>query len=88
MLKQHYGLTEEQYDEMETEQGGCCAICGDPPRNTSKGNRHLHVDHDHNASNTTVRGLLCEDCNLGIGRFFDSPSLLRQAIAYLEKHGR
>jgi len=34
---------------------------------------------------TKVRGLLCSNCNNGLGRFLDSPELLRIAALYLEE---
>jgi hypothetical protein len=64
---------------MGNEQGWVCAICGNP---TATGHR-LAVDHDHTTHR--VRGLLCESCNNGLGRFKDSPELLRLAALYLER---
>lgn len=72
------GLTEEQYETMLTEQKGRCAICGMEPSG------RLHVDHDHDAG--TARGLLCTNCNPGLGFFRDDPVLLRRAAEYLEEH--
>lgn len=76
-LRQVYGISLEQYDAMLQGQNGGCAICGATP-----GLRSHVVDHDHNTGQ--VRGLLCESCNNGIGRFQDNPALLRQAATYLE----
>lgn len=76
-----YGLTPEQHAAMLTEQRGCCPICGDafdPNRP-----RHQHIDHDHTTG--TVRGILCTDCNLGLGRFKDNTSNLQGASAYLRR---
>lgn len=56
-------------------QGGCCAICKAP-----KGNK-LCVDHDHRTGK--VRGLLCSNCNAGLGMFKDSEDLLQSAKGYL-----
>lgn len=75
-----YGVTPERYAEMFTLQDGVCAICGEPPPE----GQNLHVDHCH-ASNQ-VRKLLCAGCNNGLGRFRDSPGLLRAAAIYLEEH--
>ena len=72
--KDRYGLTTEQIKEMKKEG---CALCG-----TTK---NLHVDHNHNTGE--VRGILCTNCNRGIGHLQDSPDLLRKAIAYLESKG-
>ena len=58
-------------------QGGKCAICG----SVLDGGRRTHVDHYH--FDGTIRGILCNDCNLGIGHFKDSPTLLIKAAEYL-----
>lgn len=71
-LKLRYGVTHVDYQRMLQEQGGVCAICGNPP-----GNRKLAVDHCHET--LKVRGLLCHTCNtalerligIGVGRFTD-----------------
>lgn len=72
--KHKYGITMEQYYEMETRQEGRCAICGVVPD-------RLHVDHD--AATGVVRGLLCGNCNRAIGMFKHDPERLGAAIRYL-----
>lgn len=72
-----HGVTVEDYDRMATEQGGGCAICGGQPSRT----KYLHVDHDH--ATGEIRGLLCDACNLGLGKFRDDPTIIANAIAYL-----
>jgi hypothetical protein len=81
-LKSSYGIALEQYEELERMQGGCCAICGrkEPQVRNGKPVR-WRVDHDH--SKKQVRGLLCTNCNQGIGRFKDDPALLLRAASYL-----
>jgi len=81
-LMSNYGITLEQYEELERVQGGCCAICGrkEPLLRDGKPAR-WHVDHDH--VRKMVRGLLCSSCNNGIGRFKDDPALLQRAASYL-----
>jgi len=54
-----------------------CPICGIVVTGLK-----MHRDHDH--ANGQFRAYLCRDCNLGLGRFKDSPSLLRKAALYLE----
>lgn len=79
-LRRTYGLTEEAFDALLASQGGVCAICGGGP-----GLRGWHVDHCHSGGH--VRGVLCEACNLGLGKFRDNPAALRAAAAYLEARG-
>ena len=45
-------------------------------------NKDLVIDHEH--SSGKIRGILCNNCNRGLGAFFDSPELLNKAIQYLE----
>lgn len=76
-----YGITREQYDAMVEAQEGKCAIC----RRSEWGGRHNkpHVDHCHETGR--VRGLLCDGCNNGLGRFGDDPERLERAAAYLRQ---
>lgn len=77
-----YGLTLADYNEMFEAQNRCCKICkGTVPRGTATDNR-FYVDHCH--STGRVRGLLCNDCNHGLGKFYDNVEFLYAAINYLE----
>jgi hypothetical protein len=85
-LMYSFGISLEQYEQMEAAQGGVCAVCGQPEREIhprSGKRRNLAVDHDHNTNQ--IRGLLCNACNRGIGLLNDDPEMLRAAIAYLER---
>ena len=75
-----YGITNDQYQYMIDVHNNRCAICKVEFSEDSK-NTKIHIDHDH--STNTVRGLLCGDCNLGLGRFKDNTELLLEAINYL-----
>ena len=77
-LLKNYGIDYGTYDRMFAEQGGKCAICG-----TKSTGRHtrFHVDHCHKTGE--VRGLLCHNCNHGIGHFKHSPEILQSAINFL-----
>lgn len=66
---------------MELAQGGLCAICKQPP--SSGRYKKLCVDHDHKTAK--VRGLLCYNCNMGLGYFHDNSIALEAAVAYLGK---
>ncbi|MFJ8208086.1 endonuclease VII domain-containing protein [Streptomyces sp. NPDC096033] len=84
-----YRLAPGRYAEMLASQGGVCAIC----KQADGAGYALSVDHDHgccpDATGTCgdcVRGLVCSACNHGLGKFRDSPELLRAAAAYLERH--
>lgn len=72
------GVGDAEYEVMLLEQGGVCAICGNPPK---EGGRRLHVDHDHRTGK--VRGLLCFRCNRFLPSFATA-EWLRRAAAYVE----
>ena len=59
-------------------QEGLCAICGLPETD-----KRFCVDHNHKTG--VVRGLLCANCNKGLGHFFDSIESLEKAKSYLLK---
>lgn len=74
-----YGITIEQFDAMVVAQNDRCGICGtDDP----SGRGTWHIDHERGTNN--VRGLLCMNCNVGIGHLQHSPTILTAAITYLE----
>ena len=81
-----YGITADDYKSFFDFQGGVCACCKKPETNrqvSGRGLRPLSVDHDH--ATNKVRGLLCGNCNRGIGHFKDDPARLDRAAAYLRK---
>jgi hypothetical protein len=82
LLRNKYGLTVDQLDQMRLQQNNCCKICSVQFPSDRWHKSSMHVDHCH--STGKVRGLLCRECNQGIGKFRDSPDLLRLAILYLE----
>ncbi|MER6534692.1 endonuclease VII domain-containing protein [Streptomyces sp900105755] len=83
-LQRKYGISADDYDRLLAEQGGGCALCGVKPEDltTGKYRTYLHVDHCHESGR--VRGLLCPDHNLLLGRFGDSPEMFRRVLSYLE----
>lgn len=79
--QQKYNLTPEQKAEMLTSQGNVCACCGsDSPRHK----QGWVVDHCHTSGK--VRGILCQPCNLALGKVRESIPHLKALISYLEKH--
>lgn len=84
LLRSRFGITELDYQRMETAQGGCCASCGEVPasHNSRHERRPLVIDHDHRTGR--VRGLLCTNCNVAIGHAKDDPDRLRMMALYLE----
>ena len=81
-LQRMYGITSEDYAEMLESQGGVCGKCKRPPPNHRK--KFLAVDHCHKTGQ--VRGLLCDNCNRGIGLLGDTVESLMEAVNYLQKH--
>ena len=72
-LRRRYGMTSAEVDALIAAQGGMCAICLVAPAE--------HVDHDHETGK--VRGVLCFNCNGGLGQFKDDCDLLSRAFEYL-----
>ncbi|TMR93492.1 endonuclease domain-containing protein [Nonomuraea basaltis] len=72
-LKLRYGITEDDFERMLARQGGLCAICRAVPG--------TFVDHSHQTGQ--VRGVLCFNCNNGLGHFGDNTVLLELAALYL-----
>jgi hypothetical protein len=81
-LRDSFGLSLDEYSKMLEAQGGVCAICNQPETHKRNGKlKALAVDHDHKSG--AIRGLLCSDCNTGIGKLKDDPKVLQSAIQYL-----
>lgn len=77
-LRTKFKLTPQEYDVLLESQGGVCAICKQPNPNET----FMPVDHDHVTGK--VRGILCPNCNNGLGRFKDDVDRLSNAIDYLK----
>jgi len=72
-------LDPDEYEEIFKRQNGLCAIC----KKECTRHKRLSVDHNHNTN--IARGLLCENCNLGIGKLMDDVEILQSAINYLKE---
>jgi Autographiviridae endonuclease VII len=76
--KHGWDLSLEKIQELRAEaRTGSCAICG------LRTEKPLCIDHNH--ATNEFRGLLCRNCNQGLGHFRDNPELLRKAAKYLEQ---
>ena len=80
MLKYKYGMTDASFGELLASQGGCCAICA----TTEPGGKHgtFNVDHCHDTGK--VRGILCQSCNVTLGRAGDNLPGLMRFVGYLQ----
>ena len=79
-----YGITIEEYEKIFEDQGNCCAICkGTSTKSMSEERTSFSVDHCHETGK--VRGILCNQCNRGLGMLGDSLESLKSALTYLEK---
>jgi hypothetical protein len=77
-LKNRYGISVEHWESMVKMQNGACLICAFRPEKPT----FLHVDHDHITG--VVRGLLCNNCNVGLGYFSDNSERLTRAAMYIQ----
>ena len=86
-LKSSYGITTPERDRMGDRVGWVCVICesdmrrveqGDPKRTT----KDAVVDHCHHTGE--VRGLICAQCNRGLGYFKDDYETIKKATEYLK----
>jgi hypothetical protein len=82
-MRRRYGIGVSEYRRIMEEQQGKCAICG-------RSGEWLAVDHDHRCCpperktcGRCVRGLLCSNCNSGLGMFGEDPQVISRAISYL-----
>lgn len=72
-LRRRYGIGVKAFEAMLVEQDGKCLIC--------ERSEPEHVDHDHETGK--VRGILCFNCNQGLGNFRDDIRSLIRAVNYL-----
>jgi hypothetical protein len=88
-LRQNYGISLDEYNELFKAQNGVCAVCGCPEtRRPGRRKRTedyipmLHVDHDHKTGK--IRGLLCSECNTALGSLHDDPNRIKALLKYIE----
>ena len=84
-FKKRYNITPQEYEAMLEAQNYKCAICNKKAEDNKRGNRveSLNIDHCHKTKH--IRGLLCHQCNSGLGHFKDNTEFLLKAVEYLSK---
>lgn len=85
-FKNRFGITIEHYESILKSQNNLCAICKNPEIHSCKkygSPKRLSVDHCHKTG--SIRGILCQRCNQGIGSFCDNTDYLLNAYHYLKK---
>ena len=80
-LRTKYGITLEHYNEMLSDQGGKCVVCGATKEENKKG---LAVDHCHETGN--VRALLCGNCNCALGFIKENSEIARSLADYIDNY--
>lgn len=80
-LKRNHNITQEEYEMLLNSQDGKCAIC-ETDKPNCLGVEYLSVDHDHETGR--IRGLLCQNCNMGIGHLKDNCKIVESALVYLK----
>lgn len=82
-LQRTYGVTLQWYQDTLALQNNQCPICS--TAFTFHGELNADspvVDHCHTTGK--VRGIICNECNRGLGYFHDNAHALRMAANYLE----
>ena len=79
-IRSTYNITDEEHSALKKRADGKCELCGITL--SDDGPTREVIDHDHETG--AVRGLLCNNCNMGLGYVEDSPQLLEQLAQYLE----
>lgn len=72
-----YKISSEEYNSMLESQNNKCAIC-------LNNFDLLYIDHNHDTGK--VRGLLCNNCNTGIGMLKDNFEIVKNAYEYLLRY--
>lgn len=76
-----YGLTLKEFNQMFIKQDGKCLLCKTELELDGLSRNRAVVDHCHTGGH--VRGILCNECNRGLGYFKDNRNTLMNAIRYL-----
>lgn len=92
-IRNRYDLTEDDIAEMVAAQDSDCPVCAQPLDGVDKDGKPLKVCVDHvHASDIpkrdTVRGIIHDNCNKGLGLIGDDLAGALRAVAYLQAYER
>lgn len=85
-VRHKYGITGPERLQILIDQGNNCKICGinvEFKGRYAKKRNYAVLDHCH--TNGHIRGVLCNECNVGLGVFKDNIDTLLNAIIYLKE---
>lgn len=80
-LLRYWSMTPDEFEALLNKHNRQCGICKKAERSSDK--KPLVIDHCHTTGQ--IRGILCDNCNRGIGLLRDSTEILDAAIAYLNQ---
>jgi hypothetical protein len=83
-LKGLYGITIKDYESKLIAQKHKCACCDTHINDLTCKRKTLCVDHNH--STGAIRDLICDRCNLILGKVNDNSQYLGLLKSYLERH--
>ncbi len=89
-VKAHYKKYMEQWHLTRREKlvgapkPAICPVCGRSPAKGRRAKGRICVDHCHKTGK--IRGWLCDDCNIALGRVDDRIDILKNLIKYLTKN--
>jgi hypothetical protein len=81
LIKNLYGIDEEEYVGLINRAAGRCESCGDPFIGSWKD--QMNVDHNHTTG--VVRGMLCSSCNIALGLLKEDEIRIEKLLSYLRR---
>lgn len=81
-LDYNYGLSEESFCRLRDETKGVCPVCLREFTYDNSGTKMV-VDHCHDTGE--VRGVLCSNCNIGLGKIGDTLESSERLVKYLRR---
>ena len=86
----YFNMSIKDFEKLLEEQNQRCAICGRDfnelfrKYNNKTTVRTPRIDHDHKTGK--IRGILCNRCNMLLGRCVDNSYILIKAVNYLKEN--